>query len=248
MIQLPTSFRRLSRGLGVVFAGVVVAAVTFATVSRAAEEGIALPAPLLDPAPASPGPQTAVLAGGCFWGIQGVFQHVRGVSAVISGYAGGHVTNPSYEQVGTETTGHAETVRITYDPATVSYGTLLQVFFSVGHDPTQLDRQGPDTGESYRSNIFYMTEDQKTVASAYIAQLAKAAAFKKKIVTRVDRFTNFYPAEDYHQDFLALNPNNPYIVTYDLPKIANLKRLMPAVYREVTVRAPVKGSGKGTSR
>jgi peptide-methionine (S)-S-oxide reductase len=247
MIHLPTLFRSASRGFVIALGVAAVGAAALATVSRAAEEGIALPAPVLDPKPATPGPQTAVLAGGCFWGIQGVFQHVQGVSAVLSGYAGGHVVNPTYEEVGTETTGHAETVRITYDPATVSYGTLLQVFFSVGHDPTQLDRQGPDSGESYRSNIFYTTDDQKAVATAYIAQLTKATVFKKKIVTRVDRFTNFYPAEDYHQDFLVLNPNYPYIVAYDLPKIANLKRVMPAVYREVVVRVPAK-SGKGASK
>ena len=248
MIQVPASLRRSARGFVVALAAVALGAAALATVGRAAEEGIALPAPVFDPQPTTPGPQTAVLAGGCFWGIQGVFQHVLGVSAVISGYAGGHVVNPTYEEVGTEMTGHAETVRITYDPAIVSYGTLLQVFFSVGHDPTQLDRQGPDSGESYRSNIFYTTEDQKAVATAYIAQLTKAAAFKKKIVTRVDRFTNFYPAEDYHQDFLVLNPGNPYIVTYDLPKIANFKRLLPVLYRETVVRVPARNKAKSASR
>jgi len=194
------------------------------------------PDPAVDPKPATTGPQTAVLAGGCFWGIQGVFQHVKGVSQVISGYAGGAKVNPTYEDVSTEMTGHAETVKITYDPTKVSYGTLLQVFFSVGHDPTQLNRQGPDTGTSYRSNIFYTTDAQKAVAEAYIAQLTKAAAFPKPIVTRVDKFTAFYPAEDYHQDFLILHPTYPYIVINDLPKIANFKRLLPALYQETAVR------------
>jgi peptide-methionine (S)-S-oxide reductase len=214
---------------------VAAAAAAFQAVMRAGDGGVALPAPLLDPAPSTAGPQTAVLAGGCFWGIQGVFQHVAGVSQVLSGYAGGTVANPTYDDVSSETTGHAETVKITYDPAQVSYGTLLQVFFSVGHDPTQLNRQGPDTGTSYRSNIFYTTDAQKTVADAYIAQLSRSGVFPKPIVTRVDRFTAFYPAEDYHQDFLILHPTYPYIVVNDLPKIANFKRLLPARYRETPV-------------
>ncbi len=216
---------------------IVLGVAVLAVVIRAKDEGVTLPAPAVDPAPSTAGPQTAVLAGGCFWGIQGVFQHVKGVTQVISGYAGGAKVNPTYDDVSTETTGHAETVKITYDPAVVSYGTLLRVFFSVGHDPTQLNRQGPDTGTSYRSNIFYTTDAQKTVADAYIAQLTKAGAFPRPIVTRVDKFTAFYPAEDYHQDFLILHPTYPYIVINDLPKIANFKRLLPALYQETAVRA-----------
>jgi peptide-methionine (S)-S-oxide reductase len=220
---------------GVAAALVLVAAAAFLW-ARAAEPGVALPAPVLDPAPAGAEPQTAVLAGGCFWGIQAVFQHVNGVTRVLAGYSGGNTINPTYEEVSTERTGHAESVRVTYDPAKVSYGTLLQVFFSVGHDPTQLNRQGPDEGPSYRSNIFYTTDAQKSVAEAYIAQLTKSAAFSRPIVTRVDRFTAFYQAEGYHQDFLIKNPTYPYIVINDLPKLANFKRLLPALYREVPVR------------
>jgi peptide-methionine (S)-S-oxide reductase len=202
----------------------------------AADGGLAVPPAALDPAPVGPGQATAVLAGGCFWGVQAVFQHVRGVSQVISGYAGGVRPNPTYEDVSTEKTGHAETVKITYDPAAVSYGTLLRVFFSVAHDPTQLNRQGPDTGPSYRSNIFYTSAAQKTVAEAYIAQLDAAHVFARPIVTRVDPFTGFYAAEDYHQDFLLLHPDYPYIVINDLPKVASFKRLLPSVYRETPVR------------
>jgi len=235
---------RVFRPIVVTFVVVAAATALFQAVTRARDAGVAVPAPVVDPAPNAGGPQTAVLAGGCFWGIQGVFQHVKGVTQVISGYAGGAKVNPTYDDVSTETTGHAETVKITYDPATVSYGTLLQVFFSVGHDPTQLNRQGPDTGTSYRSNIFYTTDAQKAVADAYIAQLTKAAAFPRPIVTRVDKFTAFYPAEDYHQDFLILHPTYPYIVVNDLPKIANLKRLLPALYRD----APVRVSGASTRR
>jgi peptide-methionine (S)-S-oxide reductase len=152
------------------------------------------------------------------------------------GYAGGHLKNPTYEDVITETTGHAETVLISYDPGKVSFGKLLQVFFSVGHDPTELDRQGPDVGPSYRSNIFYMNEAQKAVAEAYIAQLDRARAFPRRIVTRVDPFREFYRAEDYHQDFLLTHPTYPYIVINDLPKLENFKRLLPSLYRDAPVR------------
>ncbi|MEO8484063.1 MAG: peptide-methionine (S)-S-oxide reductase MsrA [Acidobacteriota bacterium] len=240
MRRIPAAALSSVRPILVTLAVVAIGAGVFATVMRAGDAGVTLPAPAVDPAPTTAGPQTAVLAGGCFWGIQGVFQHVKGVTQVISGYAGGAKVNPTYDDVSTETTGHAETVKITYDPATVSYGTLLQVFFSVGHDPTQLNRQGPDTGTSYRSNIFYTTDAQKTVADAYIAQLTKAAAFPRKIVTRVDKFAAFYPAEDYHQDFLILHPTYPYIVINDLPKIANFKKLLPALYSETPVTVSAK--------
>jgi peptide-methionine (S)-S-oxide reductase len=221
----------------------LIAALAFAAAACVAgaqlpDDGVSIPAPALDPAPASTAPATAVLAGGCFWGVQAVFQHVNGVSLVVSGYSGGEKPNPTYEDVLTETTGHAESVRITYDPATVSFGKLLHVFFSVAHDPTQLDRQGPDEGPSYRSNIFYANDDQRRVAEAYIAQLDAARVFPSKIVTRVDRFSAFYPAEEYHQDFLIKHPTHPYIVMHDLPKLAGFKRLLPALYRAAPVTTP----------
>jgi peptide-methionine (S)-S-oxide reductase len=197
-----------------------------------------LPAPLVD-APAGEGIETAVLAGGCFWGIEGVFQHVRGVRSVISGYSGGEAATATYDQVTTEGTGHAEAVEIKFDPKIVSYGKLLRIFFSAGHDPTELNRQGPDTGPSYRSNIFYASADQQRVANAYIAQLNVAQAFPKPIVTRVDPLQAFYPAEAYHQDFLVRHPTYPYIVINDLPKVAALKRLFPGDY----VETPVTGEG-----
>ena len=205
------------------------------------DTGVTIPAPVLDPAPASSGTETAVLAGGCFWGVQAVFQHVNGVSSAVSGYSGGAKPNPTYEEVSTETTGHAETVRITYNSSTVSYGKLLQVFFAVAHDPTELNRQGPDEGPSYRSNIFYVNEAQKRVADAYIVQLDAARVFPKPIVTRVDPLAAFYPAEDYHQDFLIKHPAHPYIVINDLPKLASFKRLLPALYRAEPVRVPGGG-------
>jgi peptide-methionine (S)-S-oxide reductase len=219
---------------------IAAAGAAFAFAPRSADAPAAVPVAALDPAPSGTGQQTAVLAGGCFWGVQAVFEHVRGVSRVVAGYTGGARPNPSYEDVSTETTSHAESVQITYDPAKVSYGTLLRVYFSVAHDPTQLNRQGPDVGTSYRSNIFYTTDQQKQVAEAYIAQLTKASAFSRPIVTRVDKLTAFYPAEDYHQDFLIAHPTYPYIVINDLPKLENFKRLLPALYAE----QPVTVSGR----
>jgi peptide-methionine (S)-S-oxide reductase len=206
---------------------------------RASDAGVAIPAAALDPADSKPR-ETAVLAGGCFWGVQAVFEHVRGVVQVVAGYSGGAKANPTYEDVGTETTGHAESVQIVYNPAIVSYGTLLQVYFSVAHNPTELNHQGPDDGPSYRSNIFYTNDTQKRVAEAYIAQLNKAHVFSKPIATRVDRFTAFYPAESYHQDFLITHPTYPYIVINDLPKLSNFKRLLPALYAEQPVRLAAK--------
>jgi len=200
--------------------------------SCAAEAPVNAPPPALDN-PKQAGPlQTAVLSGGCFWGVQGVFEHVKGVRKVISGYAGGDRSTARYQDVGTGTTGHAESVQITFDPAQVSYGELLQVFFSVAHDPTQANGQGPDVGSQYRSMISYSDDTQKNIASAYIAQLGKTGVFSRPIVTKVDHLKGFYPAEGYHQDFLALNPSNPYIVYNDLPKIANLKRLFPDYYSD----------------
>jgi peptide-methionine (S)-S-oxide reductase len=174
--------------------------------------------------------QTAVLAGGCFWGTQGVFEHVKGVRQVLAGYSGGAKATAHYEMVGTGTTGHAESIQITFDPAVVSYADILQVFFSVAHDPTELNRQGPDTGSQYRSEIFFADESQQKTAQAYIAQLEQAHVFRHPIVTRVDPLKGFYPAEGYHQDFLVRNPTYPYIVYEDLPKIANLKRELPQIY------------------
>ena len=198
------------------------------------ESGVAIPPPAFDPADAN-ATGTAVLAGGCFWGMQAVFEHVRGVSQVVAGYSGGAKTNPTYEEVGAENTGHAETVEITYDPARVSYGTLLQVYFSVAHDPTQLDRQGPDEGPSYRSNIFYTNDAQQRVAQAYIDQLKNTGRFSRPLVTRVDRFAAFYPAEKYHQDYLVMHPTDRYIVINDLPKLAEFKRLLPSLYADQPV-------------
>ena len=200
--------------------------------SCAAEAPVNVPAPALDNPKQQGALQTAVLSGGCFWGVQGVYEHVKGVQKVVSGYAGGDRSTAQYEKVGTGTTGHAESVQITFDPAKVSYGELLQIFFSVAHDPTQLNRQGPDTGTQYRSAIVYSDDTQKNIANAYIAQLTRAAVFHRPIVTKVDRLKGFYPAEGYHQDYLALNPTNPYIAFNDLPKIENLKRLFPDYYSD----------------
>ncbi len=190
------------------------------------------PAPAIDiPLSSVSSPQTALLAGGCFWGVQAVFEHLNGVSSVTSGYSGGYVKSPSYESVSMGVTGHAETVRITFDPSQISFGQLLMVFFSVAHDPTQWNRQGPDTGSQYRSVIFYAGEEQKRIAQAYIAQLGAAKVYSRKIVTKVEPLQAFYPAESYHQDFLKHNPDNPYIIYNDLPKLEILKKDFPGLYR-----------------
>jgi peptide-methionine (S)-S-oxide reductase len=203
----------------------------------AAEEAVVIPAPLLDN-PKAPGPlQTTVVAGGCFWGVQGVYQHVRGVRQVLSGYSGGTKATAEYETVSRGKTAHAESVEIRFDPQELSYGEILQIYFSVAHDPTQLNRQGPDTGTQYRSNIFYADDSQKRIAQGYIAQLDSTKVFRRAIVTRVERLTAFYLAEAYHQDFLIKNPDHPYILFNDLPKIVNLKRVFPARYREQPVTA-----------
>ena len=182
-------------------------------------------------APAVTGEQTAVLAGGCFWGVDAVFKHVRGVSAVVSGYAGGSAATAKYELVSRGTTGHAEAVQITYDPAQIAYGQLLRVFFSVAHDPTEWNRQGPDTGPQYRSAIFYATAEQRHTALAYIEQLNTAKVFPAPIVTQVVPLQGFYPAEEYHQNFLARHPSHPYIVFHDLPKLRELEKQFPAMYK-----------------
>jgi peptide-methionine (S)-S-oxide reductase len=193
--------------------------------------GVALaadvPAPTVD-LPAGAGHQAvAVVAGGCFWGVEAVFEHLKGVTDVVSGYAGGSANTAHYEMVGTGRTGHAESVQISYDPTQISYGKLLQVFFEVAHDPTQLNRQGPDEGTQYRSAIFYQSEEQKRVAEAYIKQLTEARAFRHPIVTKVVPLPAFYPAEEYHQNFIARNPGNPYVMYNDLPKLSQLKKKFP---------------------
>jgi peptide-methionine (S)-S-oxide reductase len=199
--------------------------------SLAAEDAVVIPAPTVD-TPASDGIQTVVVAGGCFWGVQGVFQHTAGVVNAVSGYAGGNKSTADYSMVSTGTTGHAESVQIKYDPKQISYGKILQIFFSVAHDPTQLNRQGPDSGTQYRSAVFTTNDAQKKVTDAYIAQLNAAKVYSKPIVTKVGPLEGFYPAEAYHQDYLTLHPNQPYIAYNDIPKVENLKKIFAANYIE----------------
>jgi peptide-methionine (S)-S-oxide reductase len=227
---------RLATLLGALISGALVAC----SGSVAAERAVAVPAPLSDaPKQAGP-PQTAVLAGGCFWGVQGVFEHLTGVKRVVAGYSGGDRSQAHYDIVGTGQTNHAESVEITYDPAQVSYGQILQVFFSVAHDPTQLNAQGPDRGYQYRSSIFFADEAQQKIANVYIAQLNQSGIFPAPIVTRVVAFKGFYPAEGYHQDFLLHNPTNAYIAYNDLPKIQNFHKLLPSLYQDTPVTlAPI---------
>lgn len=232
--------KRIVRDLSV---GLLLAALTGVGLQEAATADAidkAIPVAAVD-APKAPAPasETAVLAGGCFWGMQGVFEHVRGVTRVVSGYSGGAKATAHYELVGTETTGHAESVQITFDPRVVSFGELLRVYFSVAHDPTELNRQGPDSGSSYRSEVFFASATQEKIARAYVAQLAAAHTFKDPIVTKIEKLNGFYPAEGYHQDFLIHNPNYPYIVYNDLPKIDALKRVLPELYREKPVMLQV---------
>jgi peptide-methionine (S)-S-oxide reductase len=205
-----------------------------------AEAPVVVAPPAIDNPKASGSLQTAVLAGGCFWGVQGVFEHVRGVQKVIAGYAGGDGSTAQYETVSSGTTGHAESVKITFDPAAISYGQILQIAFSVVYDPTQLNRQGPDVGTQYRSAIFYVDETQKRIAESYIGQLESSHAFPRSIVTRVDPLKGFYPAEDYHQDYLIHNPSAPYIAMYDIPKVENFKHLFPEIYSGRPVSASAK--------
>jgi peptide-methionine (S)-S-oxide reductase len=212
--------------------------------SAAAEPARVVPAPAVDVRPTQAPSSVIVLAGGCFWGVQGVFQHVKGVTSAVSGYAGGDKRTANYEIVSDGATGHAESVQVTFDPRAISYGRLLQIFFSVVHDPTLLNRQGPDTGTQYRSAIFPTDAEQSEVAKAYIAQLDRAHVFKKAIVTKIESGKAFYPAEAYHQDFLTQNPSYPYIAINDLPKIEDLKRLFADVYRA----APVLVAGSRPSK
>jgi peptide-methionine (S)-S-oxide reductase len=204
-------------------------ALTACSAASARDEGVRLPAPTVDAAPAT-GEATAVFAGGCFWGVEGVFQHVRGVKSVRSGYTGGDAAHANYDDVSEGDTGHAESVRVVYDPAQVTYGQLLQVFFSVAQDPTQLNYQGPDHGTQYRSAVFYATPEQKKVADAYVAQLTAAHAFPAPIVTQVTPLKTFYPAEGYHQDYMRQNPDQMYIVINDRPKVLGLQRIYPERY------------------
>jgi peptide-methionine (S)-S-oxide reductase len=224
-----------------ILAAVAAATVAFAALlnlaprTASAHQAFVIPAPATDDTVRTGGMlHTAVFAGGCFWGVQGVFQRVHGVTQAVSGYAGGEKATATYEMIGSGRTGHAEAVKITYDPTKVSYGQLLHIFFSVAHDPTQLDRQDPDVGPQYRSAIFWADAAQKQTAERYIAQLDGAKAYPSKIVTELASLQAkpFYPAEEYHQDYLTLNPRQPYIVTYDLPKIANLQKLFPKEFRE----------------
>ena len=217
--------------------------------SLAAESAVRIPPPVTDTvavAGASGAREKAVLAGGCFWGIQAVFQHSKGVLQAVSGYAGGKQESADYERVSSGNTGHAESVEITFDPNQISYGKLLQIYFSVAHDPTQLNRQYPDSGTQYRSAIFYKDAGQKKVAESYIAQLEAAHVFQGKIVTRLSPLTAFYPAEAYHQNYATLHPESGYIARYDLPKIANLKSTLPEVYREVPVLVASQGNARLT--
>ena len=200
------------------------------TSAAAATADATIPSPVADLPAIATGTQTAVFAGGCFWGVDAVFKHVKGVTRVVSGYAGGSAETARYEDVGSGSTGHAEAVEITYDPAIVSYGTLLKVFFTVAHDPTELNRQGPDEGTQYRSTIFVANDAQRAGSAEYIAALTKAGTYRRPIVTTLEPLKKFYPAEAYHQNYLALHPTQPYIVIHDMPKLAVLKQRMPELY------------------
>jgi peptide-methionine (S)-S-oxide reductase len=229
----------VNRYLSALAALLLVTGAGWLAATSGAEPQAVVPAPALDNPKAHGALQTAVLAGGCFWGMQGVFEHVRGVRQVLAGYSGGSRLTAQYDLVGTGTTGHAESVQITFDPAELSYGELLRIYFSVATDPTELNRQGPDSGSQYRSAIFYADDTQRRIAANYIAQLDRDRAFAQPIVTRVDALHGFYPAEGYHQDYYLRNPDQPYIALNDLPKIRSLKLLFPQYYRDspVTVSA-----------
>jgi peptide-methionine (S)-S-oxide reductase len=238
----PKILLRASAVAGVALLGLYLAAPVGETVAKGADLDQRLPAPVVDEAPKGPGTESLVLAGGCFWGVQGVFQHVRGVLSAVSGYDGGAASTAEYEIVSTGSTGHAESVRITYDPHVITYGHLLQIFFSVATDPTQLNQQYPDEGTQYRSEIFAATPEQIRIAKAYIAQLERARVFPKAIVTKVGQDTGFYPAEAYHQNYLTLHPDSPYIATFDLPKITALQKVFPAEFRPDPVLVAGRGS------
>jgi len=217
--------------LGVAVAGVIGQVSAF---SFGGEDAVLIPPPTLDEVTQAHS-ETAVFAGGCFWGVQGVFQHVKGVQKAVSGYAGGAADTAEYERVSEGDTGHAESVQVTFDPTQVSYGSLLQIYFSVAHNPTELNRQGPDSGTQYRSALFPVNAEQQKVAQAYVAQLDAAHVYSKPIVTKLESYNGFYPAEDYHQDFLTEHPSYPYIVINDMPKVANLKQVFAQRYQEKPV-------------
>lgn len=215
-------------------------AVLWQGAAQSAEDAVAIAPPVVDEAAGASHQATAVFAGGCFWGVQGVFQHVRGVSNAVSGYAGGAANTARYDIVSTGSTGQAESVQISYDPSKVSYGKLLQIFFSVAHNPTELNRQGPDSGTQYRSAIFPLNPVQRNIAEKYIAQLNAAHSFPAPLATRVETYTGFFPAEAYHQNYLTRHPRDLYIAVNDMPKIENFKKMLPALYQAnpVLVRAP----------
>jgi peptide-methionine (S)-S-oxide reductase len=230
---------KMTTGLIRVCVGVVVAGALLIGVKRmvmGAERKEPIPAPVVDEQSSTAKHETAVFAGGCFWGVQTTFQRIKGVTATTAGYSGGNASTATYGQVSSESTGHAESVKVVFDPARISYGTLLRIFFSVVHDPTQLNRQGPDVGTSYRSVIFYTSPEQQKIATAYIAQLDAAHVFPKKIVTEVTPLKAFYDGEDYHQDYAEKNPNNPYIQVCDVPKVAALKEQFPELFQDYKQR------------
>lgn len=232
------TFRTLRKSLPALLA--LPALYLLAHASLASEAVTAVPPPTADMSAAKSGLQTAVLAGGCFWGMQGMFEHVKGVKQVVAGYAGGQAGTAHYETVSGGDTGHAESVEITYDPAVISYGRLLQLYFSVAHDPTQVDSQGPDSGTQYRSAIFYADAAQQRVGEAYIAEIDRAHVFARPIATHLEPLRGFYPAEGYHQDYLIHHPSNPYIVFNDLPKISNLQHAFPDSFRDDPVTADAR--------
>ncbi len=221
-------------GIAAIIGTIAVAGIAWRSTPQA-EKARIVPPPSVDETAGQATSEVAVVAGGCFWGVQGVFQHVKGVTGAVSGYAGGEKSTAQYEAVGGGDSGHAESVKVTFDPRQISYGRVLQIFFSVAHDPTQLNRQGPDVGTQYRSAVFPTSAEQARVAKAYIAQLDESRAFKTSVVTTIEMDRPFYEAEGYHQDFLTRNPTHPYIVINDLPKIGDLKRLFPDLYRTAPV-------------
>jgi peptide-methionine (S)-S-oxide reductase len=227
--------QRARLAFAMLLALVVVSILAPTSLAHAADPAMAIPAPAVATTVPGDGPETAVVAGGCFWGVQAVFAHVKGVTLAVSGYAGGTTAAPSYKAVSTGDTGHAESVQITFDPKVISYGKILQIFFTVAHNPTQLNYQGPDVGTQYRSAIFTTSAAQQHTAQAYIAQLSIAEVFKAPIVTQVSSLKMFYPAEDYHQDYAFLHPTEPYIVYNDLPKVAHLQRMFADLYRNTPV-------------
>jgi peptide-methionine (S)-S-oxide reductase len=251
MKPVPSTLEKISATLGpskgLLFAAAVVAIAFYLSPSAVAGKAQAIPAPsaALLSAFKTPGEatQTAVFAGGCFWGVQAVFQHTRGVINAVSGYAGGTAAQANYDLVSRGGTGHAEAVQVSFDPAQISYAQLLQIYFSVAHDPTQLNRQSPDVGPQYRSAVFYQDQAQRQLTEAYVVQLDAAQVFPRKIVTEVSALQGFYAAEDYHQNYATLHPDSGYIAKYDLPKIASLKTLMPALYRETPVLVKLESHG-----